>query len=285
MKKFLWLPVIITATLLAVTSCKPDKPEPPVDTLIDPSDANALAQVLIMPSGTQTNTGQPPAPSGQGAPTVSSQSTTVLGSNGSTAPLNFGYNNVANNLGGCYVQVAGANRYFNIPYGSNSGSSGNLSVPIGIPTNVDQGEFCVDFCVYDLNGRVSNIIRTCVTVIRLGTGALQISLTWGNGSDQDLYLTTPDGCEISYSNAYCNNGTLDRDDTDGFGPENIFWESDAPNGQYTVEVDDYDDVPEGTDFFININAPGISRQYTGRTQGGNRVTVVSFTKNGSSFSF
>lgn len=276
---------MLTAALLSVTSCKPDDPEPPAATLIDPSDANALAQVLIMPSGTQTNTGQPPAPTGQGAPMVNSQSTTVLGSNGSTAPLNFSYANVTNNLGGCYVQVVGANRYYNIPYGSTSGNSGNLSLPIGIPTNVDQGEFCVDFCVYDINGRISNIVRTCVTIIRLGTGALQISLTWGNSSDQDLYVTTPGGCEISYLNDYCVSGTLDRDDVDGFGPENIFWESDAPDGQYKVEVEDFDGVSEGTDFFININAPGVSKQYSGRTQNGNRVTVVSFTKNGSNFSF
>jgi len=283
MKTFFWLPITLVSAILAVTSCK--DPEPPIETLIDPYDANAIAQVLIMPSGTQTNSGQPPAPTGQGAPTVNSQTTTVLGSNGSTAPLNFTYANVNNNLGGCYVQVAGANRYFNIPYSSNSGNSGNLSLPIGIPTNVDQGEFCLDFCVYDINGRVSNIIRTCVTVIRLGTGSLQISLSWGNSSDQDLHVLAPDGCELYFGNSYCGNATLDRDDIDGFGPENIFWESNAPNGQYKVDVNDYEGISEGTDFYININAPGVSRQYSGRTQNGNRVTVVTFTKNGTTFSF
>lgn len=284
MKTISTLPIIALVGILTVTSCQ-DTPEPPAETLVNPNDANAIAQVLIMPSGTQRNSGQPPAPTGQGAPVVNSQSTNVLGSNGSTAPLNFTYANVYNNLGGCYVQVAGANGYFNIPYSSNSGNNGNLSLPIGIPTNVDQGEFCLDFCVYDINGRVSNIIRTCVTVIRLGTGALQISLTWGNSSDHDIHVLAPDGCEIYYGNSYCGNATLDRDDVDGFGPENIFWENNAPNGQYKVEVEDFEGISDGTDFFININAPGVSRQYSGRTQNSNRVTVVTFTKNGTTFSF
>jgi hypothetical protein len=285
MKTFLKFPIFFIVTFLTVISCNPDEPIQPTEELIDPSNANALTQVLIMPSGTQTIPGQPPAPSGQGAPTVSSQLTNVLGSNGSSAPLTYDYSNVSNNLGGCYVQVVGANRYFNIPYGSSSGSSGTLSLPIVIPTNVDAGQFCVDFCVYNLNGRVSNIIRTCVTVIRLGTGALQISLTWSNDSDQDLYVTTPSGCVISYQNDSCGNGNLDRDDTNGYGPENVFWESSAPDGQYIVKVNDFDFVSSGTDFFININAPGVSRQFPGRTLNGNTVTVVTFTKNGSSFIF
>ncbi|MFM8372855.1 MAG: hypothetical protein ACKOCO_10745, partial [Bacteroidota bacterium] len=78
MKTIFGLPIILVSAILAVTSCK--DPEPPIETLIDPYDANAIAQVLIMPSGTQTNSGQPPAPTGQGAPTVNSQTTTVLGS-------------------------------------------------------------------------------------------------------------------------------------------------------------------------------------------------------------
>lgn len=277
-KTIVWL----FAITLISSSCRKEEQG---DNLINPSDSNRLSEVLILPSGTQMINGQPPSPSGSGAPVINNPNPTVQGSNGSTAPLNFNYGNVGNNLSGCYVQVVGANQYFNIPYNSNSGASGRLSLPLGIPTNVDQGQFCVDFCVYDLNGRVSNIVRTCVNIIRLGTGALQISLTWGNDSDQDLYVTTPAGCTIYFGNENCDGGQLDRDDLDGFGPENIFWEADAPNGTYIVEVEDFTGVPTGTDFFITINAPGISRQYSGRTQGGNVVNVISFTKNGNNFIF
>jgi len=270
------------AILFLICSCKKDELG---ESLINPSDSNTLTQVLIMPSGSQIVNGQPPSPTGQGAPSATNPNSTALGSNGSTAPLNFRYANVQGNLGGCYVQVVGANSYFNIPYNSTSGASGQLSVPIGIPTNVDLGEFCVDFCIYDANGRISNIVRTCVTVIRLGSGALQVSLTWSNSSDQDLYVITPSGCEIHYANSVCQDGLLDRDDLDGYGPENIFWESNASDGTYEVWVDDFSSVNAGTDLFININAPGTSRQFSGRTVNGNKVKIVTFQKSGNSIIF
>ena len=56
-------------------------------------------------------------------------------------------------------------------------------------------------------------------MLRLGTGALQVSLTWDRDNDQDLYVVTPSGEEIYYSRpASSDGGELDRDDTDGYGP-------------------------------------------------------------------
>lgn len=72
MKTIFTLPIIALVAILTVTSCQ-DTTEPPAETLVNPNDANAIAQVLIMPSGTQKNTEQPPAPTGQGAPGVSRQ--------------------------------------------------------------------------------------------------------------------------------------------------------------------------------------------------------------------
>lgn len=290
MKKFFFY---LLMPILFLTSCEKEVPDPvipdpppPSDQLVSPSNANALSQVLIMPTGSQRINGQPPSATGGNAPVVIAPNDEILSSNGSTAPIYVDYSNVIQNLGGCYVQVAGASSYYNIPYGNQSGADGQLQLPLGIPTNVDGGEFCIYFSVYDINSRVSNSEYICITVLRLGTGALQISLSWDNGSDQDLYVYTPQGEEISYLTDYdSSGGQLDRDDTDGFGPENIYWQDQAPNGTYTVEVDDYDNDGAVNTFYVTISGPGVSRSFTGYTLNGNRVTVASFTKNGNSIQF
>jgi hypothetical protein len=281
---------VLIAFLFIMVSCSKDD-GPTSDnnnSLIDPADSDALSAVIIMPAGSTSSNGNPPAPSGSNqAPIVDSQQEFVTSSNGSTAPLNFGYENVNGNIDGCYVQIDGAGNYFTIPYGSNTGESGSLQLPLGIPSNVDQGEFNVNFCVYDNNGLVSNIISINVSVLRLGTGALQISLTWDTPTDQDLYVTDPNGEEISYqSQTSTSGGLLDRDDLDGFGPENIFWSDDAPDGEYSVSVNDYDETSTPNTFYITVSGPNNqSRSFSGTTQNGSTVNVTTFTKNGDELTF
>jgi len=282
MRKSIYLLVFI---FLLLQAC--DDKDPDSVTLINPTDANALSQVLIMPDGTQRNSGAPPSPSNSSdAPTVNNLNSDVLSSNGATAPLNFDYSNVNGNLSGCYVQITGASSYFTIPYNGNSNSAGQLQVPLGLPVNVDEGNFEVNFCVYDNNGFISNIVTSYVTVLRLGTGTLQISLSWNNISDQDLYVTDPNGEIISYINSFSSSGgQLDRDDVDGYGPENIFWQDNAPNGTYNVKVNDFDGTSSPTTFYVTVNGPNTSRNFTGTTVGGNTADVVTFTKNGDNISF
>lgn len=255
--------------------------------IIDPSNANQLSSVLIFPSGSTTETGTPPAPSqDNGAPIVENSNNSLTSSNGSTAPLDFSFNNVNGNLAGCYAQVEGADNFFTIPYQENSSSRGDLSLPIGIPTNVGAGDFIVNFCVYDRNGRVSNIVSTSIAVLRLGTGALQISLSWNTPTDQDLYVTDPNGEIIYFSSpSSSTGGALDRDDTDGFGPENIFWEDDAPDGTYSVRVNDFDRTQSPNEIFITISGPNTNRRFTGTTQAGSTFQVTTFTKDGNTISF
>lgn len=254
--------------------------------LIDPADANSLASVLIIPNG-QAVAGTPPPPSNSSsAPTVSNNVQSVTSSNGSTTPLDLIYENVNGDLGGCYVQVEGADSYFQVPYSGGSTSSGTLALPINIPTNVDQGEFCVSYCVYDVNGQVSNLVYTCVSVLRLGTGAMQISLSWNTETDQDLYVTEPDGNIINYINSYsASGGTLDRDDTDGYGPENIYWTDVAPDGSYQVHVDDFSGYGAPNTCYITVNTSSVSRQFTVITQNGSFTPVVTIVKSGDNYTF
>lgn len=275
-----------TCLFASCTSDNNDDPTTP-NGPVDPADADALSAVLIMPAGTEVERGTPPAPSSAStAPEVINNFDEITSSNGSAAPLTFNFSNVNGNLGGCYVQVAGADTYFQVPYTSNSSSSGSLTVPIGIPTNVEEGEFCVNFCVYDEDGQVSNIVTSCVNVLRLGTGAVQISLSWDTPTDQDLHVTDPAGNIIYYSDpTSATGGQLDRDDTDGYGPENIFWAEEAPDGSYVVQVHDYDETSTPNNFYITVSGPNGSRSFSGRTQDGAKVNVVTFTKSGDNLNF
>jgi hypothetical protein len=57
----------------------------------------------------------------------------------------------------------------------------------------------------------------------LGTGDLQITVTWDTDcTDIDTYVQEPDGTWVWYDNETGTTATLDLDDTDGLGPENVF---------------------------------------------------------------
>jgi hypothetical protein len=281
---------LLSLVMYVFAGCFPDHSDLVPIVNVDPSDARALAQVLILPDGSSRRSNGFPSPTNGPAPTVRAINPLVFSSNGGTIPLVFGYSNVSSGIGGCYVQVIGAEAYFDIPRASpNSGSSGTISVPLGIPTNVLSGRFCIRIMIYDGAGRISNIAESCVDVLRLGTGSLQVSLSWTNGTDQDLYVTDPLGAVIYYSSKRSpSGGALDRDDTDGYGPENIFWTDNAPDGVYNIEVDDYTGTTTPNNFFVTITAPGYrTKTYEGFTRGSNprRVLVTKVTKSGENFMF
>jgi hypothetical protein len=281
----------LTAAMIFMmaVSCKKDNNGGNANALVNPADANALSAVLVMPSGSQRGNGNPPnTSSGTQVPTVNYLFNLVLSSNGATIPLLYNYANVTGNIAGFYVQVAGAASYYSVPYAGTgaSGSSGQLQLPIVLPTNVDSGQFCIKFWIYDNSGRVSNATQICINVLRLGTGALQISLSWNNTSDQDLHVIDPNNEEIFYSHkTSLSSGRLDRDDTNGYGPENIYWLNNAPDGIYKVKVRDYSGVNAGTTCYVTVSAPGKSKSFTVRTINGNQADVVTISKTGTNYSF
>lgn len=112
-------------------------------------------------------------------------------------------------------------------------------------------------------------------------GVIQIGLSWNTDADIDLRVVDPFGEEIYYSNPNSDSGGyLDRDDTDGFGPENIYWASNIPSGKYSVSLTYYSpDNGPFTDCVVKIiNGLGVSKTFEVGLGyfNGNKVGVVDF---------
>jgi len=121
-------------------------------------------------------------------------------------------------------------------------------------------------------------------------GVLQIGLSWNTDeTDIDLYVTDPAGETIYYDHPNsASNGYLDRDDTDGRGPENIYWHGkDAKDGLYSVKIHYYGpDAGPYTDCYIKIiNGLGVQNEYVVKLAFDNAHTVCTFSKNGSQITF
>ena len=111
-----------------------------------------------------------------------------------------------------------------------------------------------------------------IRVTHVGTGDVQVSVSWSGASDVDLHVFDPSGEEVYYSNlTAASGGTLDLDSNpacniDNINNENIVWPvGQAPHGTYRVVVHYYDDcgVPE-SDYVVTVQMAGQSpRTFSG----------------------
>lgn len=105
----------------------------------------------------------------------------------------------------------------------------------------------------------------------VGTGDVQVTLTWYAEADIDLYVEDPTGETVSYSNTdVSSGGQLDRDNLctnfEMGRPENIFWpENGAPEGIYKVSVNYYGDCASvgPVSWTVRTIVGGQAKTYTG----------------------
>ena len=94
-----------------------------------------------------------------------------------------------------------------------------------------------------------------ILLIDVGTGELQISLSFDKDSDIDLHVIEPGGEEIYYGNPVAVSGAeLDLDSNaacfiDRRNNENIVWQT-APSGEYIINVDNWSSCGEEPISFI-----------------------------------
>ncbi|MBI5058558.1 hypothetical protein HZB60_02115 [candidate division KSB1 bacterium] len=126
--------------------------------------------------------------------------------------------------------------------------------------------------------------------IPVGTGAVQVTLTWFNEHplDLDLWVTEPGGERCFYGHDVTSTGgTLDRDNLCGNyingRPENIFWATNPPVGEYIVEVDWYSDCGNGLGaqaFQVRTVVQGNTRTETSSIDPNQTVEVLRYTVTG-----
>ena len=63
--------------------------------------------------------------------------------------------------------------------------------------------------------------RLIVVGVVLLSGDLQVTLAWNSTADMDLHVIEPSGRHVSWVSRNGTTAFLDRDDTNGYGPENI----------------------------------------------------------------
>jgi len=135
------------------------------------------------------------------------------------------------------------------------GETGGIGVQVGTPT-----------------GDISSTTTQGVNAIVVGTGEVQVSVSWDTPTDVDIHLTEPDGTQIDwFSEVSPSGGMLDLDSNpgcsiDGVNNENISYEgATPPSGEYTLELNYFSDcdISGPTNYVVTVRAGGQTRTYTG----------------------
>lgn len=125
----------------------------------------------------------------------------------------------------------------------------------------------------DPDGGYGQALRVPCTVLQdIGSGDLQVSLSWNSDTDVDLHLVEPSGEEIYYGHhSSAAGGVLDLDSNAGctldhVDNENITYENvTPPSGQYIVRVDYWSDcaVTGQIDYAVTVNIHGTPQVFQG----------------------
>lgn len=130
--------------------------------------------------------------------------------------------------------------------------------------NVPAGNFLVRIRARNPIG-ASNWSAQRVVVVGavLGDGDLQVTLTWNTTVDMDLHVIEPDGTHVFYGRRNGITARLDVDDTNGFGPENIFVNrGTATPGVYQIYVVQYGgSVPTTGTIAVRLNGGTPNEQF------------------------
>lgn len=135
-----------------------------------------------------------------------------------------------------------------------------------------------------LSGAYGAFQNAPISIISVGTGDVQVNITWDSRADVDLHVVDPLGEEVYWAHkSAVSGGTLDLDSnarcgSDGPRAENIFWASGliAPHGDYVVRVDYWSNCADvRTNYVVTVNTRGKPPQvftgfFTGTGDGGGK---------------
>ena len=168
-----------------------------------------------------------------------------------------------------------------------------IVLTIVLPAQVASPRFTLEYSAALGTGQFGAYRQQTVQVTTVGTGDVQISVTWNSAADVDLHVVEPNGTEIYYGAPRSSTGgELDLDSNAGCGSdspraENIRWPAGrAPTGRYTVRVDHWSNCgASSTNYTVRVISGTSSQTFTGTFTGsgdaggaGSGVTITSFTR-------
>lgn len=250
-----FVPAVLLSTLLA--SCGSSGGGDEQDNMTPTANVGNLISDIMLDgtAGTVTvRAGQAPAGAAAGAVVEYTGGNTVA--QGSTAQTEL---TSVDALDAVLVRLGGVTGYYVVLLDQPETA---LSLLLSLSPNAPAG--MVD-CIYQ--GRRAGEttwgepVRIPIEILNVGSGELQINLTWNSDADLDLHLFEPDGNQIYYgSPTSSTGGQLDLDANVGcgnVGVENIFYDQIPPVGMYRVAVDNYQDCTQSSsDYVVTVTLPG-----------------------------
>lgn len=241
-------------------------------------------------------TGPPPAETQGWTEVIENLSGNDFIITGGSAKVNVafsGYSYPAEIIGIIFT-LSGHAGYYQVPL---AGSQGQEEVLLLMKAFVENeqppAKLPLRIAVRDVRGRISPYVSHELSVQAVGSGDVQVSISWDTGTDVDLHVVEPAGCEIYYGNLYCGSGgELDLDSNpacsmDYVNNENIYWpDGQAPIGTYIVRVDFYEDCCWcGANYTVTIHYCGDMEIHEGHFApgtddsggAGDGITLTSFS--------
>lgn len=272
--------VVLTASaMLALAACNegPDSPISPSDlpslelTSLVSSVESLTVQAASRPGTAPAATGGPPI-------TVSGNQTVVNGGTlsatvAATSPFQTLYLYVeAKSVSLSTEAPGGIDGYFELRLPSPQTTA---AVLLTFPQTIPMSALDLRFAAADPRGAIGPYASLSTTVASVGTGDVQVTLSWDADSDVDLHVVDPAGEEVYYGHrSAASGGALDLDSNagcniDGVRNENITWPvGRAPRGQYTVRVDYWSSCGvERTNYTVRVNSGGNVQILTGTFTG------------------
>lgn len=249
---------------LGLSACSDSSTDGGID---DEFQLAAVVQALTAESGTvTTQVGSPD--SDLAAPTPQVEGGTAMIPGGGS-----GYRiTTDSDFSVLYVMIQGLQGFYEISYGS---PRNEAEVVLAYAEELEDADYTFEFAVGTGTGAGMVESRT-LPVIAVGTGEVQVSVSWDQPSDVDLYVVDPSGEEIFYGNRTSGSGgQLDLDSNAACGGqdvrnENITWpDGSAPSGDYQVRVNYWDSCGvDRTSWVVTVRVEGEPvRTFTGEFTG------------------
>ena len=263
----------------ALASC--DAPQP-----LGPGSIISIEQYIPQVTngdGTIVATLHPgPAPAASAAaPVVPSAGSAV---NGGSASVNV---SSGTEFTAVIVALNGVDGYWELVLPAGATAS---DVVVGITRDLTADRtFRIDYGIVTAGG-VGGYGRQSMRVHRVGTGDVQVSVSWTGATDVDLHVYAPDGERIYFANKQgASGGTLDLDSNpgctiDNVNNENIVWPvGAAPAGTYRVVLDYWSACSQPrSDYVVTVQMAGqpariFSGSFVGDASDNPDVEIGTFT--------